>query len=198
MRKLIWFSVCFCLASCGGPATKQQTAGNARRGAELFQQMKCVTCHSVRGAGGTIGPALGAQPGVHDSPNAVAAAMWSHAIKMWEEMEKAGLSRPKISQQDAADLVAHIAGTVRPDPAGDVARGRKAYEDKLCASCHDQYSGAPDFHSLGGNVSPYWMISGLWEHGAGMLSQITAKNASWQHLSAQDVGDILSYLNSRK
>lgn len=178
--------------------TAQVPSGDAKRGEALFQQMKCVSCHAVRGAGGSVGPALGVKPGMHDSANAVAAAMWSHAVKMWETMEKAGVAQPKINQQQAADLVAYIAGSVRSDPQGDAGRGKKVYEAKLCASCHDQYSGAPDFTRLAGPVSPYWMVSGLWDHGKGMLSRIVEKKAAWQELTAQEVGDILAYLNTRK
>lgn len=172
--------------------------GDAKRGAQLFQKMKCVSCHAVRGSGGSAGPALGAKPGTHDSVNAVAAAMWSHAVGMWEAMAKAGIEQPRITQQQAADLVAYIVGTPRPDPPGDAARGKKVYEAKLCASCHDQYSGAPDFTHLDGAASPYWMVSGLWDHGKGMLSRIVEKKVAWQQLTAQEVGDILAYLNTRK
>lgn len=176
----------------------QNLSGDAKRGGALFQQLKCVSCHAVRGTGGSAGPALGVKPGMHDSANAVAAAMWSHAVKMWEAMEKAGVAQPKLDQQQAADLVAYIAGKVRPDPQGDAGRGRKVYEAKLCASCHDQYSGAPDFTRLAGPVGPYWMVSGLWDHGKGMLSRIVEKKAAWQELTAQEVGDILAYLNTRR
>ena len=182
------------LSACG----TQSSVGNAGRGAKLFQDMKCATCHTLRGEGGKVGPDLTAQPGLHDSPNAVAAAMWSHATKMWEAMAQAGVERPKISEEQAADLVAHIAGKVQADKPGDVQRGQQTYEAKFCASCHDQYSGAPSFASLGGRASAYWMVAGMWEHGAGMLSRMVAKNTAWQTLSAEEVGDILAYLNSRK
>ena len=176
----------------------QSVVGDAGRGGKLFQEMKCITCHTVRGTGGKVGPELGAKTGVHDSANAVAGAMWSHAIKMWQAMEKAGMQRPRIGEQQAADLVAHIAGKVQPDKPGDIKRGQQVYEAKFCASCHDVYSGAPDFTKLGGRGSQYWMVAGMWEHGAGMLSRMVARNTSWQTLSGQEVGDILAYLNSRK
>ena len=176
----------------------QNLVGDAGRGGKFFQEMKCVMCHTVRGAGGKVGPELGAQASVHDSPNAVAGAMWSHAIKMWDAMTKAGVQRPKISEQQAADLVVYIAGKVQADKPGDVKRGQQVYQAKFCASCHDQYSGAPDFTKLGGRASTYWMVAGMWEHGAGMLSRMVARNTTWQTLSAQEVGDILAYLNSRK
>jgi mono/diheme cytochrome c family protein len=124
--------------------------------------------------------------------------MWSHAIKMWDAMKKAGVQQPKISEQQATDLVAFIAGKAQADKAGDVKRGGQVYAAKFCASCHDQYSGAPDFTKLTGAASPYWMVAGLWEHGSGMLSRMVARNTTWQTLSAQEVGDILAYLNSRK
>jgi mono/diheme cytochrome c family protein len=187
----------YCFLAAGALAAQSLT-GDAGRGGQLFQQMKCASCHAVRGAGGSVGPALGATPGAHDSANAVAAAMWTHAVRMWEAMDKLGIALPKITQQQAADLVAYIAGKVRVDPPGDAARGKKVYESKLCADCHDQYSGAPDFTQRTGPASPYWMVSGLWDHGRGMLSRMAAKQVAWQQLTAQEVGDILAYLNARK
>jgi mono/diheme cytochrome c family protein len=171
----------------------QNLVGDAGRGAKLFQDMKCSACHAVRGVGGRSGPAL-----TQGSANAVAGAMWTHAIKMWDAMTKAGVRRPAMTQQQAADLVAHIAGKVQADQPGDVRRGEQAYKAKFCAGCHDEYSGASSFAKIGAQVSPYWMVAGMWQHGAGMLSRMVAKNNSWQTLSAQEVGDILAYLATRK
>jgi mono/diheme cytochrome c family protein len=196
-RSILVLVVCVAVALSAHGA-QRLVGGDAGRGAKLFQDLKCATCHTLRGVGGKVGPDLTAKPGLHDSPNAVAAAMWSHATKMWEAMAKAGVQRPKISQQQAADIVAYIAGKVQADMPGDAKRGQRAYEAKFCASCHDQYSGAPSFAKLGGEASAYWMVAGMWEHGAGMLSRMVAKNTAWQTLSAQEVGDILAYLSSRK
>lgn len=193
--KLLATAVLFTGAALFGA---QLIKGDATRGARWFRDMGCASCHSVRGAGGKIGPALGVKPGMHDSPNALAAAMWNHAVKMWEAMEKAGMKTPDMTPQQAADLTAYIAGKLRTDPPGDVNRGKKTYEAKLCASCHDQYSGARDFSSVASLASPYWMIAGLWQHGKGMLSRIAVKDQSWQQLTPQEVGDLLAYLQSRR
>src|SRR5438874_2468115 len=49
-----------------GRAARQATAGDPRRGAEVYGKSGCATCHVIRGAGGVVGPdltAIGAMRG---------------------------------------------------------------------------------------------------------------------------------------
>jgi mono/diheme cytochrome c family protein len=177
----------------------QAPQGDAARGQKMFSEFKCVSCHSVNGEGGRTGPALGAQPGQPYTPNTMASGMWSHVTKMWEAMDKAGVPRPKVSQQQAADLYAYLSGgRAETDKAGDAKHGRKVFEDKLCASCHDDAYLAPTLESLAGSVTAFSMVNGLWEHGGGMLSRMVSRNVSWQSLSPQELGDVIAYLNTKK
>ena len=180
-------------------ASAQAPRGDAARGQQLFQQLKCVSCHSVGGVGGKVGPALGAQPGQTYSPNTMVSGMWSHVTKMWEAMDKAGVPRPKISEQQAADLYAYFGGgRGSADKAGDAGQGRKVFEAKLCASCHDDAYLAPTLESQAGRVSAFSMVNGLWEHGGGMLSRMVSRNVNWQTLTPQELGDVIAYLNAKK
>ena len=133
--------------------------GNRSAGERLFKERKCVVCHSVNGVGGKSAPPLGGQA---YTPNAMASAMWSHATGMWQAMDRAGIQRPQLTGQQAADLYAFLAGRVATDKPGDPGRGSKVFQAKFCASCHDNpMMGAP---KLGGRVSPFSMVASLWEH----------------------------------
>jgi mono/diheme cytochrome c family protein len=176
----------------------QGPKGDAARGQQLFQNLRCVTCHSVKGAGGKAGPALGAQAGQTYTPNVMVSGMWSHVTRMWEAMDKAGISRPRLTEQQAADLYAYFGGGAGADKPGDARRGRQVFEAKLCASCHDDSYLAPDLSRLAGTVSAFSMVSSLWEHGAGMLARMVSRNQDWQTLTPQELGDIIAYLNARK
>jgi cytochrome c len=129
----------------------------------------------------------------------MAAAMWSHATKMWQAVDAAKIPRPQITAQQAADLYAFLsAGAKGQSPAGDAARGQKVFEAKLCASCHEQVdTGAPNLAEKAGQFSPFSMVSSLWQHGSGMLARMAAQNKEWQVLSAPEMADIIAYLNKK-
>ncbi len=178
--------------------TAQGQRADAARGLQLFQSLQCATCHSVRGVGGKVGPALGAQAGQPYTPNTMVSGMWSHVTKMWETMDKAGIARPKITTQQAADIYAYLGGSRVKDKPGDAKRGRQVFEAKLCASCHDNSYLAPDLSSLAGKVTAFSMVENLWEHGGGMLSRMVSRNVNWQTLTPQELSDIIAYLNAKK
>ena len=78
-----------------------------------------------------------------------------------------------------------------------VYRGQQVFEAKLCASCHEQVdTGAPNLAAKAGQFSAFSMVSALWQHGGGMLSRMVAQNKQWQVLSAQEMADIIAYLNT--
>jgi mono/diheme cytochrome c family protein len=180
------------LAAC----QTQGQRGNASSGEKLFTQLNCITCHSVKGVGGKSAPAFGI---VAYSPNAMAAAMWSHVTVMWKAMDQAGIQHPRLTEQQAADLYAYFAGGPYPDAAGDVAKGQQVYEAKLCSSCHEPgYGSAPSLAPLVGHASAFAMVAALWQHGSGMLSGMTAKNIEWQQLSTNEMTDLIAWLNAKK
>jgi mono/diheme cytochrome c family protein len=184
------------LALLSAACQTQGPRGNASRGERLFTQLNCITCHSVKGVGGKSAPVLGA---VAYSPNAMAAAMWSHVTIMWQAMDRAGIQHPRLTEQQAADLYAYFAGGPYPDKAGDAAIGRQVFEAKLCASCHEAaYTSAPSLAPLAGRVSAFSMVATLWQHGAGMLSRMTSQNIQWQQLSTDEMTNLIAYLNAKK
>jgi mono/diheme cytochrome c family protein len=173
--------------------------GTAANGEKLFGSMQCASCHGDKGQGGSA-PALAGASGPVSTPDAMAAAMWSHATKMWEAVDAAKVPRPQIDAAQAADVYAFLSGGSKAqDPVGTAARGQQVFQAKLCASCHEQVdTGAPDLTVKAGQYSAFTMVAALWQHGSGMLARMVAQNKAWQVLSAQEMADIIAYLNSRK
>lgn len=191
LASLALVSVCVVIAA--------SIQGDPARGDRLFTDLECAKCHIVNEKGGTMGPALSPRPEGPFSPNGMAGAMWSHAVSMWQAADKAGVKLPALTDQQAADIHAFVAGTSRPDIPGNAERGRRVYEGKLCASCHDQSMlGAPDLAAQSGRFSAYRMIAALTAHGRGMLSRMAARSAAWQTLTPGEMGDLIAFLNSRK
>jgi mono/diheme cytochrome c family protein len=179
--------------------SKPGSGGSSANGGKLFGSLQCASCHGDKGQGGSA-PALAGSSGPVSSPDAMAAAMWSHATKMWEAVDAANASRPRVTAAQAADIYAFLSGGSHgPDPVGTAARGQQVFEAKLCASCHEQaYTSAPDLSAKAGQFSAFSMVAALCQHGSGMLARMVAENKEWQVLSAQDMADIIAYLNAGK
>lgn len=93
---------------------------DAGKGKRLFSAKGCVTCHSIRGQGGKVGPDLARSEAVA-SPVATAQAMWNHAPLMEQRMGPSKVSWPRFDKNEMADLLAYLVSVkeAKPSPAKD-------------------------------------------------------------------------------
>jgi len=194
--------LCICVLTVwsAGAAVPPVIPGDSGRGARLFENERCVACHSVNGKGGKMGMDLSARVDRGFTPALLASAMWNHAPVMWAAMEGAGIERPKLSAADAADLFAYLYSTRFFDKPGDAARGKQAFSERHCAECHgiteSRAEGAPPvvkWNSLG---QPMVLAQQMWNHSSRMREAFARKKIAWQELAAQDLSDILAYLRN--
>jgi mono/diheme cytochrome c family protein len=174
--------------------------GDARRGAELFRTQFCATCHSVNGEGGQSAPDLGKDAARSSTPFLLANLMWNHAPTMWAAMEKNDIQKPKLSQAEAADLFAFFWTSRYFDRPGNGTQGRKIFAAKHCAECHSVSAADP---SEGPAVATWQSLSNptaiaaqMWNHSAKMRSAMARKKVQWPELTAQDLDDLVAYLQS--
>ncbi len=174
--------------------------GDARKGAEIFSSQRCVVCHSVNGEGGHSAPDLGKRTGRDYSPAQMAGLMWNHAPTMWEAMEKSGIARPKITSDDAADLFAYFFAARYFERPGDAARGRQYFVSKGCSGCHNistpGTSGAKPVAEWQALASPIDLARNMWNHAPQMEERFSKENRKWPELTAQELTDILVYLQN--
>jgi mono/diheme cytochrome c family protein len=183
-----------------GAALPPVIPGDSQRGARLFQEQHCIQCHSIHGQGGKVGMDLSARVDRGFTPALLASTMWNHAPVMWAAMEGAGIQRPILSPQDAADLFAYLYSTRFFDKPGDAARGKQAFESHHCADCHgiteSRAEGAPPvvkWESLG---NPILLVQQMWDHSSRMKEAFARKKLGWQELTPQELSDILAYLRN--
>ncbi len=81
--------------------------GGAQRGGQVVQRAGCLTCHSVRGKGGAVGPDL-ARSGAGASPSALIAGMWNHSRYMQAQAERRNVAWPALTGQDLSDVAAYL------------------------------------------------------------------------------------------
>jgi mono/diheme cytochrome c family protein len=120
----------------------------------------------------------------------VAAAMWNHVPRM--------LTVPTVGTDDMHKIVAYVWEQQYLGPSGNVGKGRKAFHDKHCASCHDDPNFTQAHFMRAGKIfTPLSMVSVLWLHGPQMLEQMKKRDVTWPHLTPEDVSNIVAYLNTR-
>jgi mono/diheme cytochrome c family protein len=170
--------------------------GDAQRGATLFKTQNCVMCHSVNGQGGSSAPDLGRIIGRDYAPALLAGLMWNHAPLMWTAMEKQGIARPAVTEQQAADLFAYFYATRYFDKPGDAGRGKQVLASKHCAECHASAGPGKPVGSWESAGDPVLLAERMWDHGAEMRAAFQTKGIKWPALTSQDLTDLLVYVQN--
>jgi mono/diheme cytochrome c family protein len=175
-------------------------AADSARGAQLFEALSCVQCHSINGKGGTAGPDLGRRIDRDFTPASLAATMWNHAPTMWAAMRARNISAGDLNEQAAADLFAYFYSARFFEKPGDAGRGKRLFSSKHCADCHGltdtrlpEAKPVSQWESIG---QPLDIVNALWNHAATMRAEFAKKKLSWPDLTAQDLTDMLVYLRN--
>jgi mono/diheme cytochrome c family protein len=168
--------------------------GEPERGQVAFEQ-SCESCHS-------FGPGIGKKIDLlqRRAPQTVTgyiAAMWNHAELM---KTRSGAQFPRINAEDMPHLVAFLFSQSYFFERGNVARGRRVFENKTCASCHEsrrKETGAPDLTQSAELYSPITLISAVWHHAPAMYEAMKRDGVSWPRFQGSEMVDLIAYLNSR-
>jgi cytochrome c5 len=149
----------------------------------------------VDGVGGTTGPDLSRRLDRDYTPAGMASRMWNHAPAMWSAMGGAGITPPKLTEQQSADLFAFFLAKRFFEARGDAGRGKHVFQS-LCAECHKE-------GGVGGGVSGWKTLSDsvelaerMWNHSLGMQKALAEKRKKWPLLRAQEMTDLLVYLQN--
>ena len=160
----------------------------------------CIACHSVAGHGGTSAPDLSRRFDRDYTPAGIASLMWNHAPVMWAAMAKQGVPVPRLTDSEASDLFAYFYAAHFFEKPGEAERGKALFAAKHCADCHALTSGTA---SVGPPVSewraltdPTVLIAQMFDHAAQMNTAMRARNLAWPQLTAQDLSDLLVYLQN--
>jgi mono/diheme cytochrome c family protein len=187
------------LVACSAPAA-EIAPGDARRGEQLFESEHCVQCHSFRNRGGTLAPDLARRVDRNYTPAVMASLMWNHAPDMWEAMKKNGVSKTSLSPEAASDMFAYFVSARYFEKAGDAARGKHAFAALHCAECHGITSSplalAPPVAKWESLAEPVVLAQQMWNHGARMRDEYLKKKLAWSPLTAQELADMLVYLQN--
>ena len=173
--------------------------GDAMRGAELFEEQKCIYCHSANGRGGVMAPDLSKRPDGPYTPALLAATVWNHAPRMWTAIDAAGIKQPILTVQDSADLFAYFYSFRYFEKPGDAGRGKQVFDAKGCIACHGASEagagGAPPAAKWGSISDPIELARAMWNH-APKMRQAMSEKMTWPTLSGQEMTDLLVYVQN--
>ena len=190
----------FCTLSFSVAFGAEMILGDAQRGAELLRTQKCVSCHSIRGEGGTAAPDLGRMIGQDYTPSWMASIMWNHAPTMWAFMEKQGIPKPQLTEAQAADLFAYFQSVRFFERPGDAGRGKVVFTSKHCDDCHGMSSqvpgGGPPVTTWPSVASPIMLAQQMWNHASQMQTAMSAKKIRWPALTGQELTDLVVYVRN--
>jgi cytochrome c2 len=180
--------------------------GRPAVGKRLFTEKGCISCHSVGGPGGSVGPHLGAMK-MYDSPIALAASMWNHAPQMAATMEARKIPRPTFKGSELLDLIAYI-NDASPKPArgqlyvlpGRALDGRRVFLEKRCVVCHGARDkaedGPPDLAERQAQGSLVDFAAAMWNKAPLMTQAMQSRLDSIPRLRPDEFADLVAYLYS--
>lgn len=174
--------------------------GDAQEGEELFKSQQCIQCHSIDGKGGTLAPDLGRRVGRSYTPALMASLMWNHAPAMWSAMERAGVAKPQLTTEQAADLFAYFYAVRYFEQPGDAGRGKRVFRSKRCNECHGLAeplaTGIKPVAQWKSLTDPILLAQEMWNHSAQMKEAFAKRNIPWPRLTGQELTDLLVYLRN--
>jgi cytochrome c len=173
--------------------TYELSIGEPDLGRAVFEN-SCTSCHS-------LGERVKSKVDLlsRKSPPSVTgyiAAMWNHA----PEMKRRGGSTPKLGTGQMPDLIAFLFSQRYFLESGDVERGKKVYEAKSCATCHElrrNQTGASDLTKKLEAYSPILLTSAAWGHGSSMMQAMKQQGIVWPEFQGREMADLIAFMNSR-
>jgi mono/diheme cytochrome c family protein len=119
---------------------------------------------------------------------------------MWAAMEKKGVAKPELTQQQAADLFVYFFAARYFEQPGDARRGARVFLDKRCAECHGIASalreGIQPVAAWKSLADPIALAQQLWNHSREMKPELDRMKIPYPRFSAAEMTDLLVYLRS--
>jgi cytochrome c2 len=177
-----------------------EIAGNAERGWRVFVA-KCMGCHSVGAQGGSLGPGLGPENDLPLSTPEFASVLWNHAPAMLQQVRERGIAAPLLQGDEITDVLAFLASLRYFEPTGSPFVGERIFTERGCAGCHGRAAEGtglgPPLRTGADAFTTVSFATALWKHSPKMIDRAEELGVSWPVLKATDIGDLVSFLNSR-
>lgn len=170
--------------------------GDVKEGWKVFNEKKCVQCHSIWGEGGKGGPDLGTLPESYVSQSQLAALIWNHGPEMWGRISAKKIPLQKMKKKEIADLFAFLYFIRYMDEPGDLKKG-KALVDSACGRCHPTKEGAKsDLSRWGMYANPILWAQMMWNHSGQMEKEMKRVGLPHIEFKGKEMVDLIAYVRS--
>jgi cytochrome c2 len=170
-------------------------SGDPASGKRVFSEKNCVRCHSIDGAGGSIGPDLARKEEFPRTLSRVAAEMWNHAPEMITRMRERDIRWQSFTSQEMADLLAYVLSVRFYREQEDPERGRALFDEKHCSSCHTAGGIGPDILTLEEKVTATRIAQVMWNHGPSMLRTMQEMGIEWPIFEKKEMSYLIGFFN---
>ena len=161
------------------------------RGATVFRQKRCVTCHP---RGGGEGPDLGRST-LNMTVSEISGALWNHSYAMNDRMRARGIRFPRFEGTEMADLISYLYFLGFFGEEGDPARGASVFEERGCARCHmPRVAEAMDLSRSEAAADPIALSAAMWNHAPEMHQLMAERAVAWPKFEAGDMAHLAAYL----
>ena len=117
---------------------------------------------------------------------------------MTAAMESHGMATPKFQKEELSDLFAFIVVTRYDGPPADRAKGRSAYIQKGCSTCHgmDGRGGiGPALRNMTTGESREIIAQRMWNHAPQMGVSMGSRQIPWPRFEASELAGLLAFLS---
>jgi mono/diheme cytochrome c family protein len=116
---------------------------------------------------------------------------------MSEAMGALGMAPPTFKNEELADVFSYLFITRYEGRVGDMERGRAAYQQKGCASCHgpsgEGIVGPPLKGATGGEPKER-IAQRMWNHASQMRNHMRPRQIPWPRFEPDELAALLAFL----
>lgn len=180
-------------------------AGDAQNGALVLSRQGCLECHAIRAQGtghelpiGVGAPDLAERLTPGYTPAALASTLWNHTPEMWRKMAERQVGAPAATEAEWADMFAYLYSLQFFERPAEVTRGKQAFENKGCSTCHSLAAPARGparpVSAWAQLDDPVVLVYQMWNHSANMGSEFARQKTSRPTMTGRDFMDLTAYV----
>jgi cytochrome c2 len=120
---------------------------------------------------------------------------------MLQQVRERGIAAPLLQGDEITDVLAFLASLRYFEPTGSPFVGERIFTERGCTGCHGRAAEGtglgPPLRTGADAFTTVSFATALWKHSPKMIDRAEELGVLWPVLKATDIGDLVSFLNSR-